>query len=124
MDAVKNILGTVAGVLGPIFHGAGHVFSSAGDVLSKMGSTIFVLGFIGILFTFLWFLFRYLDQKQLTLPTVIFVFFFFVFLSANLLMIAQDAKVKETVPASAAAQTVAAEAKPAAEPLPEGNVPV
>lgn len=92
MDAVKGVLGTVVGVAGPIFHTTGTVFSVAGEVLSGMGSTIFVLGFIGILLTFLWFFFRYLDKKQLTLPTVVFIFFFFVFLSGNLLLIAQDTR--------------------------------
>ena len=91
MDAVKGVLSTVTGVAGPVFHTAGSIFSTAGQVLSKMGTTIFVLGFIGILLTFLWFFFRYLDKKGLTLPTVIFVFFFFIFLSGNLLLIAQDA---------------------------------
>lgn len=115
MDAVRGVLGTV----GSVFQTAGGIFSAAGDVLSKMGSTIFVLGFIGILFTFLWFLFRYLDKKQLTLPTVVFVFFFFVFLSGNLLLIAQDTK---TVNAPEP-QTVGAEVQPAG-PLPEGETRV
>ena len=100
MDAVLGVLGTVGSVLGTV----SSIFSSVGEVLSKMGSTIFILGFIGILLTFLWFLFRYLDKKQLTLPTVVFVFFFFVFLSANLLLITQDAKTinaAETQPISA-----------------------
>lgn len=119
MDAVKDVFGTVAGVAGPIFHTAGSIFSAAGDVLSNMGSTIFVLGFIGILFTFLWFLFRYLDKKQLTLPTVIFVFFFFIFLSGNLLLIAQDAAV-ESAPEP---RTVGAETQ-LAEPPAEGETRV
>ncbi len=92
MDAIKGVLATVSGVLGPIFRTTGNIFSAACDVLSRMGSTIFILGFIGILFAFLWFLFRYLDKQQLTLPTVLFGFFFFVFLSGNLLILSQDAK--------------------------------
>lgn len=88
MDAVMGAFGT----LGAVFQTVGGIFSAAGDVLSRMGTSIFVLGFIGLLLTFLWFLFRYLDEKRLTLPTMIFVFFFFVFLSANLLLITQDAK--------------------------------
>ena len=112
MDAAKGVFDTVTGVAGPIFHTAGSIFSAAGETLSKMGTTIFVLGFIGILLTFLWFLFRYLDKKRLALPTVIFVFFFFVFLSGNLLLIAQDAGT-ESPPEP---RTVGAEISPAETP--------
>ena len=115
MDAVKNVLG----VVGSVFHTAGGIFSAAGDVLSKMGSTIFVLGFIGILLTFLWFLFRYMDKKQLTLPTVVFVFFFFLFLGGNFLLITEDTKT-DSPPET---QAVGAQVQ-SADPLPEGEVRV
>ncbi len=117
MDAVKGVLATVTGTLGPILQTTGNIFSAAGDVLEKLGSTIFILGFLGILFTFLWFLFRYLDKKQLTLPTVVFIFFFVVFLSGNLLIIAQDAKAKDTE------QVVVVET-PSSESAADGNISV
>lgn len=95
MDAVLGILGTVGAVAGPIFGLIGKVFSNIGDILSKFSLGIFLAGFFGILLAFLWFFFRYLDEKKLKLPAVMFTLFFIVFLSGNILLIKQDAKAKE-----------------------------
>ncbi len=104
MDAALGVLGGVGSTIGPIFALIGLVFSKVRDVLVNHSVLIFFCGFFGILLTFLWFFFRYLDQKKLSLPTFVFTFFFLMFLSGNLLMIAQDAERREAALNEALAQ--------------------
>lgn len=94
MDAINTGLDVVTGVTNMVL-----------DLLGRFGVLLFIAGFFGILFTALWFIFRYIDKRRLTLPAFIFTLFFLVFLSGNILMIAQDARTRE----AEAAQTEAAE---------------
>lgn len=84
MNVVLNVLDAIAAVLG-FFP---NTWSLIVDILGPFGLLLFVGGFIGLLITFLWFFFRYLDQKRLVLPALVFTLFFLVFLSGNILMIA------------------------------------
>ncbi len=116
MGAVKGILASVSGVfatignfLGPVFRVIGSVISAVMDILSRFSTVVFVLGFFGLLFAFLWFILRYLDKKRLSVPTIVFMIFFFIFLSGNILLITQDMKEKSAAD-TPAAQTVETEA--------------
>lgn len=111
LETVKGVLSTISGVfetvaqvLGPIFNILGGIFTVMGELLRRSSALIFLLGFYGLLLAFLWFLFSYLDKKRLTLPVVAFTLAFFLFLSGNLLMIAQDQQAQEEN--ARAAQTV------------------
>lgn len=87
MNAVLTVLDAIAAVLG-FFP---NTWNMVVDILGPFGLLLFVGGFIGLLITFLWFFFRYLDQKRLVLPALVFTLFFLVFLGGNILMIAHDA---------------------------------
>lgn len=86
MDVILKILDAIAAVLGFFPRTWGMIV----DVLGPFGLLLFVGGFFGLLIAFLWFFFRYLDQKRLVLPALVFTLFFLVFLSGNLLMIAHN----------------------------------
>jgi hypothetical protein len=105
MDAVKGILATVTGVVGPVFGSIDRVLSAVVQILTQFSVAIFVAGFVGILFAFLWFLFRYLDKKKITIPALVFTLFFLIFLSGNMLLIARDAKLRESPSQEAAVQS-------------------
>ncbi len=113
MGAVKGIFASVSGLfatvgnfLGPIFHVIGGIFSAIFEILSRFSTVVFVIGFFGLLFAFLWFIMRYLDKKRLSIPTVVFMIFFFIFLSGNILLITQDMKSKsDETPAAQTAVT-------------------
>lgn len=84
IDALNTVTDIVTGVTNLIM-----------DILGRFGVLLFIAGFFGILFTFLWFIFRYIDKRRLTLPAIAFTLFFIIFLSGNILMIAQDARTKD-----------------------------
>ena len=88
MEVLQKVLGIFATVTGAV----SGFFSTIVDISGPFGTLIFIAGFVGLLFTFLWFFFRFLDKKRLALPTILFALFFVLFLSGNLLLIAQDAR--------------------------------
>ncbi|MBQ9647761.1 MAG: hypothetical protein IJV43_05290 [Oscillospiraceae bacterium] len=92
MGAVLGVLSTVTGVIS-------GVLSLVVDILGEFGVLLFIGGFFGLLVAFLWFFFRYLDKKRLTLPTIVFMLFFVIFLGGNILIIAQDARTRDAEPA-------------------------
>ena len=124
MDAVLGVLGTVTGVIGPIFSIIGSSFSTVSSILTRFSTAVFMVGFLGLLFTFLWFFFRYLDKKKLTLPAVVFTFFFLVFLSGNVLLIAHDEQTRAAALTETAEQSVdsGSGAQTATAPADEGTV--
>ncbi len=124
MDAVLGVLGTVTGVIGPIFSIIGSSFSTVSSILTRFSTAVFMVGFLGLLFTFLWFFFRYLDKKKLTLPAVVFTFFFLVFLSGNVLLIAHDEQTRAAALTETVEQSVdsGSGAQTATAPADEGTV--
>ena len=106
MDAVFSVLKTVAGVVGGVFHAIGAALGLIVEILGEFGVLLFVAGFFGLLMAALWFIFRYIDKKRLTLPTVVFMLFFLLFLGGNVLMLAHDTHTRGAgEPAETAQQT-------------------
>ena len=91
MDAVFGVLRTASDVVT-------GTASLIVELLGRFGVLLFMAGFFGLLFTFLWFIFRYIDKRRLALPTIVFTLFFIVFLSGNILMLAQDAHTRNAAP--------------------------
>lgn len=108
MAAVFEILSMVTGTISA-------VLSLIVDILGQFGIVFFVVGFFGLLGAFLWFFFRFIDKRRLALPAAVFALSFVIFLSGNILLLAQDARTKgEEIARSAVEASASAELEEAA----------
>ena len=95
MEAVFNVLSSVLGAVAGFFTMLGDLHALTIELFAEFGVGFFMFGFFGLLMTFLWFLFRFLDKKRLVFPTIVFTFFFLIFLSGNLLMLSQQTRTEK-----------------------------
>ena len=93
-----GILTKVLDVLKTVFGNIGAVTSSISAVLHQFSLYVFLGGFLGIMLAFVWFFFRYLDKKKLALPAFLFMMFFVMFLSGNLLLLSDAGEAAENAP--------------------------